>query len=83
MDIEEAYDALEKVPALWAYCVGHVGEQDGWLRMVKPDKQDTNRWRWETSDAWKEIQQAFAHGWNGYEDMTDVQRELKREINME
>jgi len=83
MDIEEAYDALEKVPALWAYCVGHVGEQDGWLRMVKPDKQDKNRWRWETSDAWKEIQQAFAHGWNGYEDMTDVQRERKREINME
>ena len=83
MDIEEAYDALEKIPALWAYCVGHVGEHDGWLRMVKPKKGDSNRWRWGTNDAWKEIQQAFAHGWNGYEDMSDVQRERKREVNME
>ena len=82
MDISEAYDLLEKIPALWAYSVGHVGEHDGWLRMVKPDRHDNNRWRWGTSDGWKAIQQAFADGWNGYEDMTDVQRERKREISL-
>ncbi len=82
MDIEEAYDALEKIPALWAYSVGHVGEHDGWLRMVKPDKEDTNRWRWGTTHGWNTIQQAFACGWNGYNDMTDVQRERKREVSL-
>jgi hypothetical protein len=82
MDIEDASDALDKIPALWAYSVGHVGEHDGWLRMVKPNKEDSNRWRWATSDGWVAVQQAFAHGWNGYEDMTDVQRERKREISL-
>ena len=83
MEIDEAYDLIDKIPALWAYCVGHVGEHDGWLRMVKPDKEDSNRWRWGTSDGWKVIQQAFAHGWNGYDDMTDIQRERKREISLQ
>ncbi len=83
MDIEEIYDALQKIPALWAYCVGHVGKLDGWLRMVTPNEHDSNRWRWVTSDAWQVVQQAFATGWDGYDDMSDVQRERKRTINLE
>lgn len=83
MEIEDAYDALDKIPALWAYCVGHVGQHDGWLRMVKPNKEDSNRWRWATSDAWIGVQQAFAQGWYGYDDMSEVQRERKRTINLE
>jgi hypothetical protein len=83
MDIEEIYDALHKIPALWAYCVGRVGELDGWLRMVTPNEQDSNRWRWATSDAWQVVQQVFADGWDGYEDMSELQRERKREINLD
>lgn len=83
MDMEETYDALEKIPALWAYCVGHPGKKDGWLRMVLPNKQDSNRWRWKTAQAWQAVQQAFAQGWHGDEDMEDVQRTRKRAIHLE
>lgn len=83
MDIEETYDALKKIPALWAYCVGHHGKKDGWLRMVSPNKDDSNRWRWETSEGWQAVQLAFSQGWRGYEDMEDVQRDRKRAINFD
>ncbi len=83
MDIEDMHDAIEKIPALWAYCVGHGGQFDGWLRMVVPNEEDTNRWRWETTDAWKVIQRAFSQGWRGYEDMSEIQRDRKRQVNLE
>jgi hypothetical protein len=83
MDIEEVYDLLDKIPALWAYCVGHVGELDGWLRMVTPNEHDSNRWRWTTAEAWQVIQQAFTAGWDDLEDIDDLQRERKREINLD
>lgn len=29
MNIEDAYEALARIPALWAYCVGHADQKDG------------------------------------------------------
>ncbi len=83
MSIEDAYDAIEKVPALWAYCVGHAGEKNGWLRMVTPNVHDSNRRRWKTDPAWVEIQKAFSEDWRGYDDMDAIQRERKRSVNLE
>src|SRR5690242_10884495 len=48
-----------------------------------PNSKDRNRWRWETSEGWRVVQQAFTQGWNAYEDMTDLQRERKRTINLD
>ncbi len=83
MDIEEVHDAIEKIPALWAYCTGHPGRTDGWLRMVSPNEDDTNRWRWETTEAWKAVQGAFTHRWRDTQNMADIQRERKRQVSLE
>ncbi len=80
MDIEDAYDALFKIPALWAYCVGHAGQKDGWVRMLTINRRDSNRRRWNTASAWVSIQKAFEEMTEGV-DIADVQRERKREVN--
>ena len=61
--IEDAYDLETRLPALWAYAVGHVGGgadnlPDGWLRYVVPT-EDTNRSRWPVHPDWYVIQGAF------------------------
>jgi hypothetical protein len=83
MDIEEAYQALEKAPALWAYCVGYPGQKNGWVRMVDPNTRDTNRWRWNTAGAWTEVQKAFMQYWQFSENVEAVQRQRKRQENLD
>jgi hypothetical protein len=61
--IEDVYDLVERLEALWVYAAGHVaggpdGLPDGWLRYVVPGS-DRNRARWEVHPAWAVIQQAF------------------------
>jgi hypothetical protein len=83
MDIEEVYQAIEKVPSLWAYCVGQPGQKRGWLRMVEPNKRDTNRRRWDTSRTWETVQNAFLTNWRQGADIEEIQRVRKREINLD
>jgi len=83
MDIEETYQAVDRVPALWSYCVGHPGQTDGWVRMVHPNTQDSNRGRWKTASAWVNVQKAFEGTWRESEDMEDIQRRRKREVNLD
>jgi hypothetical protein len=80
--IDDVYDALKLVPALWAYCVGHPGQRDGWLRMVIPNPQDTNRRRWQTTQGWETVQRAF-NQWKTQLDMEELQRERKRAVNLD
>jgi hypothetical protein len=61
--IEDVYNLIERLEALWVYAAGHVaggpdGLPDGWLRYVVPGS-DKNRARWEVHPAWAVIQQAF------------------------
>jgi hypothetical protein len=83
MDIEEMYQALEQVPALWAYCVGCAGQKNGWVRMVVPNPRDSNRRRWRTAGAWVEVQNAFKDNWRECEDIEAIQRERKRQVNLD
>lgn len=83
MDIDETYQALDQVPALWSYCVGHPGQTDGWVRMVEPNRQDSNRWRWKTTRAWETVQKAFLGTWRDAEDAEEIQRQRKRQINLD
>lgn len=83
MDIEEVYQAVELIPSLWAYLVGRPDNHDGWLRMVTPNPQDTNRARWDMSPPWKMIQQAFLTDWRSDVDITELQREQKRAVNLD
>ncbi len=83
MEIEETYQALDKVPALWAYCVGRPGQKDGWVRMVDPNTRDSNRRRWKTTRSWDAVQKAFLQHWRNSEDMEAIQRERKRQINLD
>ncbi|GHO76150.1 hypothetical protein KSD_39210 [Ktedonobacter sp. SOSP1-85] len=83
MDIEDVYEAIEKAPAIWAYCVGHPGQKKGWIRMVEPNTKDSNRRRWETAEAWQTVQTAFLSGWRDVTDIEAIQRERKREINLD
>ncbi len=55
MEIEDPYDLLDKLPALWAYSSAQ------WLRHTTPTP-DTNRGRWESSPFWLAIQQADFYG---------------------
>ena len=61
--IEDVYEAVDLLPLLWAYAVGHQdgasdGLPDGWLRCVVPTG-DKTRSRWPTHPVWKVIQGAF------------------------
>ena len=55
MGIEDPYDLLDKLPALWAYSSAQ------WLRHTTPTP-DTNRGRWESSPFWQAIQRADFYG---------------------
>ena len=57
--INDVFDLVERLPSLWAYAVGHVGETDAWLRYVTPNS-DTNMARWPLHPTWMVVQQAFA-----------------------
>ncbi|GHO44091.1 hypothetical protein [Ktedonospora formicarum] len=83
MDIEDVYQALDKAPAIWAYCVGHPGQKKGWLCMVEPNAKDTNRRRWETSEPWQTVQAAFLSNWRDTPNIEAAQRERKREVNLD
>ncbi len=83
MDLEETYGALDQVPALWEYCVGQPGQKNGWVRMVDPNTRDTNRRRWNTTSNWVAVQKAFMQHWRNGEDIEAIQRERKRQINLD
>lgn len=64
--IEQAYDLIDRLPAMWSYAVGHVGGgadglPDGWLRYVVPSP-DLNRSRWPVHPDWHMVQMAFQPG---------------------
>ncbi|GCE48499.1 hypothetical protein EI42_04826 [Thermosporothrix hazakensis] len=81
--IGDIYDALNKVPSIWAYCVGSPGSTEGWLRMVAPNVNDRNKWRWKTADPWKiAVQEAFTRHWRKSDDIAAIQRKRKREANL-
>ncbi len=85
--IEDAFTLAERLPALWAYAVGHVGGgldglPDGWLRLVVPGT-DSNRSRWETHPVWVEVQKAFLVIEDEEEDRSAVIRARKRQANLD
>jgi hypothetical protein len=51
MEIEEAYEFLDQIPALWAYSTKK------WLRHTLPST-DRNKTRWVISPVWEVVQQA-------------------------
>jgi hypothetical protein len=55
MGIEDPYELLDQLPALWAYSSAQ------WLRHTVPTT-DTNRGRWESSPFWLAVQQADFYG---------------------
>ncbi len=64
--IEQAYELLDRLPAMWSYAVGHAGGgddglPDGWLRYVVPSA-DLNRSRWPVHPDWHMVQNAFQPG---------------------
>jgi hypothetical protein len=83
MDIEDTYDALDKVPVLWSFCVGHAGQKDGWVRMVQMNTRDSNRRRWKTAGSWEVVQNAFEKMLERIDGLADIQRERKRQINLD
>ncbi len=85
--IEDAFTLAERLPALWAYAVGHVGGgldslPDGWLRLVVPGT-DSNRSRWETHPVWVEVQKAFLVVTDEDEDRSAVIRARKQQANLD
>jgi hypothetical protein len=57
--INDVYELVERLPALWTYAAGHAGEADAWLRYVIPSEDDSNAARWELHPTWVVVQQAF------------------------
>jgi len=63
---DDPWTALDHLDDLWAYFAGLPPEADaapdatwrGWMRLVAPERGDTNRWRWETDPAWLVAQRA-------------------------
>jgi hypothetical protein len=55
MGIEDAYDFLDLLAAMWAYSTFQ------WLRHTEPT-DDTNRGRWPVSPFWQAVQQVTAFG---------------------
>jgi hypothetical protein len=51
--------------------------------MVEPNRQDSNRWRWKTTRAWETVQKAFLGTWRDAEDAEEIQRQRKRQINLD
>lgn len=63
-DVNDVYDIVNRLPAMWAYAIGHAcggddGLPDGWLRYVVPSP-DLNRSRWPVHPDWSSIQAAFS-----------------------
>ncbi len=80
--VEDAADLPVRLMDLWAYATGHIGGgadglPDGWLRLVVPSLDDTNRSRWPTLSVWDEIQAAFSSPTNRPEDFREVIRKRK------
>jgi hypothetical protein len=51
--------------------------------MVDPNTRDSNRRRWNTASSWVKVQQAFQQHWRCCEDIDAIQRERKRQINLD
>lgn len=80
--VENAADLPARLTDLWAYAAGHIGGgaddlPDGWLRLVVPSLDDTNRSRWSTHPVWEEVQAAFSTASNRPEDFHEVIRKRK------
>jgi hypothetical protein len=84
--VEDATELPARLPDLWAYAAGHVhggtdGFPDGWLRLVLPSGDDTNRSRWPTHPVWEEVQAAFLATSNMPEHFHEVIRQRKQGWN--
>ena len=91
--IEQAYELLDRLAAMWSYAVGHVGGgadglPDGWLRYVVPSA-DLNRSRWPVRPEWQVIQTAFQPGTqdalpeSGYERTQREREDLLQQVDEE
>jgi hypothetical protein len=84
--VEDATGLPARLPDLWAYAAGHAqggsdGFPDGWLRLVVPRADDTNRSRWPTHPVWEEAQAAFLAASNVPEHFHEVIRQRKQGWN--
>ncbi len=63
---DDPWQCLDHLQDLWAYFAGLPPEADtapdvthrGWMRLVVPDGQDSNRSRWRTDPIWELLQRA-------------------------
>lgn len=66
---DDPWQCFDHLQDLWAYFVGLSPEADaapdvthrGWMRLVMPDGQDSNRSRWPTDPLWELLQRARFH----------------------
>ncbi len=66
---DDPWQCLDHLQDLWTYFAGLPPEADtapdvthrGWMRLVVPDGQDSNRSRWRTDPTWELLQRARFH----------------------